>query len=185
MPAMDNLFPLESTWMLAAAAGIVVLLMSWRLSRALPLQNLLMIVVCLLVGETLLEWLVTKIGRIDLPDPIWRYLLGAALLWTAVALTARRLAKLIARPWRREKVHWLWILALSAVGTGAFQFGWPLLDPDFVMQKKVALMALVRGAGTGVLLGLLGPWFLRKRPFPGQDSSELADEPQDEAEQQA
>jgi len=183
---MEDLFPLESNWVLAVAAGALMLVMLFRLARPLPLQNVLFIAFCLLVGETLLELLVVKIGKIDLPDARWRYFLGAALLWTAVILVARRLAKFIARPWRKERVHWIWILALSTVGVTLFQIGWPVLDPDFAMQKAVAGMAAVRGVGTALLLLILTPWFIRKTAKPGEDEfSELADQPKKEAQQQA
>lgn len=182
---MEDLFPLESTWMAAAAATLLVLVMLWRLRRPLPVQNLLLIVAVLMLGEWAVEFYVVKVGRIFVPDPRWKYYAGAIWIWTAIVLSARRVAKFIARPWRKEKVHWLWIIFLSALGTMAFQFFWPLLDPDFVSKDRLVLMVGVRGLGTLVLLAVLSPFFIRKRPFPGKDSSELPDDPEDDAEENA
>jgi hypothetical protein len=182
---MEDLFPLESTWMLAVASAILAFFMIRRLAHALPIQNILLIVVFLMGGEAATEWLVIKAGRLDMPDPEWRYLAGAGLLWMAVALTARRLAKLVARPWRKEKVHWLWVIFLSGVGVAAFQFDWPLLDPDFFMRKRLAAMVGVRAGCTMVLLAVLAPWFIRKRPRRGKDFSELPDQPEDDGDEDA
>lgn len=182
---MEDLFPLESSWVTAVAATVIALVMLVRLMRPLPFQNLLLIVVVLMLGEWLVEFYVIKVGRIFVPDPRWKYYLGAMWLWTAILLTARRIAKFIARPWRKEKVHWIWIIVLSAAGSMAFQFFWPLLDPEFTSRDRLLAMVGVRGLGTLVLLAVLSPWFIRKRPFHGKDSSELPDDPEDDAEQGA
>jgi hypothetical protein len=182
---MEDLFPLESSWIVAAIAGVIAIVMLIRLYRALPLQNILLITAALMIGQGLLEFLVVKVGKIDVPDPQWHYRLGAASLWLAVTLTARRVTKFIARPWRHEKVHWIWVIGLSSVGTAAFQFGWTLLDPDFPFPAKAFGMAGVRLLGTAVMLACLSPWFIRKKAIPGKDFSELPDDPKDETEQQA
>ncbi len=168
--------------MLAVATALVAIFLLRGIAKAVHLQNALLIGAVMLIGEGLIELLTVRLGKIDVPDPRWRYFGGAALLWTAVALSFRRLAKAIARPWRKERVHWIWVMFLGALGTGAFQLWWPVLDPDFFMTNRVAGMAAVRTGGTLVLLGVLSPWFIRKRARHGRDFSDLADEPEDDAE---
>lgn len=134
---MEDLFPLEPTWMLAVAASVLALVMLRRLIKPLHFQNTAFITVVLMLGQAFIEWLVVvRICKTDLPDPRWRYYAGAALLWMAISLTARRFAKLIARPWRKERVHWLWVIFLSGLGAGAFQFFWPLLEAGIFYEAE-------------------------------------------------
>jgi len=182
---MEQLYPLESSWIVALAAGALMILMLWELSRSLPFQNLLMITVCLLAGEALLEYFLAKYARIELSGPMWRYLAGAALLWGAIVLTSRRMVQFIIRPWRREGVYGLWLIGLSALLTILFQFGWPCIniDPesDPLPSDKVATMAGIRGLVTVILLTCLVPFFIRKRPSSRKSKSQLAQEPHQEA----
>ncbi len=183
---MEDLFPLEPTWMLAVAASVLALVMLRRLIKPLHFQNTAFITVVLMLGQAFIEWLVVvRICKTDLPDPRWRYYAGAALLWMAISLTARRFAKLIARPWRKERVHWLWVIFLSGLGAGAFQFFWPLLEPEFSMRRKLLAMAGTRAGCTMVVLAILSPWFVRKRARKGKDFSELPDDPDDDADDDA
>jgi hypothetical protein len=177
---MEDLFPLESLWMVDLATGALALIMLWQLARALPAQNIVLIVVSLLVGEGVLGWSLAKYARIDVIGPMWFYVGGSALLWLAVVLSARRLAKLILGPWRRAKYYGVWLIILSAIATAAFQYGWPRLDPDFHNQQKAAIMAAIRGGTTAVFLVALMPWFIRKRPVSRARRSELAQQPKNQ-----
>jgi hypothetical protein len=182
----QDVLPLESTWIVALVAAVMAIIMLLQLARALPGQNILMIVVGLLAGEALLEFLLAKLGRTPVTGPMWVFLTGAALLWMAVVLSARRLGQFILRPWRREKYYGFWLIAVSATVTGLFQFGWPRFDnPDLVGVHRAALMATLRGLGTVIFLVCLTPWLIRKRPVPQPAKSELAQQPKDEAEQDA
>jgi hypothetical protein len=184
---MEELFPLESSWVVALAAGIIALIMLLELARSLPGQNVLLIAAALLAGEGGLEYLLTtKYTHIDIIGPMWCYVTGAALLWTAVVLSARRLAQLILRPWRQEKVYGLWLLAVSAMVTFLFQFGWPCLDVQDIDSEsidlgKAAILALIRAAAALVFLACLSPWFIRKRPVSREPQSELAQQPENKA----
>ena len=178
---MEELFPLESSWIVALAAGAVALIMLLQLARALPGQNIVLIAVSLLAGEGLLGLFMAKYARTEVTGPMWCYLGGAALLWLAVVLSARRLAKLILGPWRRAKYYGIWVIILSAITTAAFQYGWPCLDPDFNDQGKAAIMAAIRAVATVVLLAGLTPWFIRKRPVSRAGRSELAQQPKNQA----
>jgi hypothetical protein len=182
---MQELFPLESSWIVALASGAVAILMLLELARSLPLQNLVIIVVALMVGEGVLEHFLANYARVEVTGPMWCYLAGAALLWMAVVLSVRRLAQFILRPWRREKVYGIWLIGMSAVFTAAFQYGWPCLnvDPEEepIPQDKVAIMLAIRALATVVLLTCLVPWFIRKRPVSPAKPSQLAQQPQKEA----
>ncbi len=182
---MEELFPLESSWIVALAAGAIALIMLLRLARSLPVQNVVMIAASLLAGEGALDYFLANYARVEVKGPMWCYLAGAALLWLAVVLSVRRMAQFILRPWRRERLYGFWLIGMSTVATAAFQFGWPCLnldpDADAIDPGKAAIMAAVRGLATLVLLTCLAPWFVRKRPIPRAGRSELAQQPKNEA----
>ena len=170
---------------MALAAGAVALIMLLQLARSLPGQNIALIAVILLAGEGSLQWVLAKYARTEVTGPMWCFLAGAALLWLAVVLAARWLAQFILRPWRRANYYGIWLLAMSAVTTATFQFGWPILDSDPEMGpidlSRAAIMAGIRGLATLILLTALMPWFIRKRPVSRADRSELAQEPKNQA----
>jgi len=182
---MQELFPLESSWIVALAAGAIALLMLLRLARSLPGQNIALIAASLLAGEGVLEFFLAKYARIDVTGPMWCYLAGAALLWLAIVLSVRRVARFILRPWRGGRWYGIWVLGMSAVFTAAFQFGWHglNLDPDAIPIEpdRAAIMAGIRGLATAVFLAGLAPWFIRKRPVSRAARSELAQQPKNEA----
>jgi hypothetical protein len=187
MTGMEELFPLESSWVVARAAGTIALVMLLRLVRSLPAQNIILITVILLAGEGLLEYfLTTKYTHIEVTGPMWCFLLGAALLWTAVVLSSRRLAQFILRPWRRDRYYGFWLLAVSALVTALFQFGWPCLNAESPEAEpinlwKAAILAAIRGGATLGFLTCVSPWFIRKQPIPRTRRSELAQQPQNKA----
>ena len=182
---MDNLYPLESSWIVALVSGAITILMLVELTRSLPIQNLILIVACVLVAEAALEHFLANYALVELSGPRWWYLTGAALLWLAVVLSVRRLAQFILRPWRRERAYGFWLIGMSAVFTAAFQFGWPCLnvDPDAeaLPPGKALIITGIRALATAVLLTCLMPWFIRKRPVSRSKPSELAQQPQKEA----
>jgi hypothetical protein len=182
---MEELFPLESSWIVALPAGAMALIMLLRLARSLPGQNIALIVAGLLAGEGLLELFLAGYSRVEVTGPMWSYLTGAALLWLAVVLSVRRLSQFILRPWRRRRPYGIWLIGMSAVFTASFQFGWPCLnlDPDVdpIPPGRAAIMAAIRGLATVVLLTGLAPWFIRKRPVSRAGRSELAQQPENEA----
>lgn len=182
---MEELFPLESSWIVALAAGALALTMLLRLARSLPGQNIALIAASLLAGEGVLEFFLAKYARVDVTGPMWCYLAGAALLWLAIVLSVRRVARFILRPWRGGRWYGIWVLGMSAVFTAAFQFGWHglNLDPDAIPIEpdRAAIMAGIRGLATAVFLAGLAPWFIRKRPVSRAARSELAQQPKNEA----
>ncbi len=183
---MEELFPLESSWIVAFVAGAVALIMLLRLARSLPGQNIALIAVILLAGEAALQWFLARYVRMEVRGPMWCFLAGSALLWLAAVLSARRLAQFILLPWRRARFYGIWLLAMSAVTTALFQFGWPILDSDpdlgTVDLDKAAVLAGLRGLATLVLLTCLTPWFIRKRPLSRRAGrSELAQQPKKQA----
>jgi hypothetical protein len=182
---MEELFPLESSWIVALAAGALALTMLLQLARSLPGQNIALIAASLLAGEGVLEFFLAKYARIDVTGSLWCYLAGAALLWLAIVLSVRRLAQFILRPWRGGRWYGIWVLGMSAVFTASFQFGWHglNLDPDAIPIEpdRAAIMAGIRGLATAVFLAGLAPWFIRKRPVSRAARSEPAQQPKNEA----
>jgi len=178
---MEESFPLESSWIVVVVAGAIALIMLLQLARSLPGQNIAMIAVSLLVGEGLLELLMVYYRWVKVPSLTWYFLAGAALLWVAVVLSARRLAQFILQPWRREKYYGLWVIIMSTVATVVFQFGWPCVNPDPVDWKTAEIMAAIRGVSTVLFLLGLAPWLIRKRPVSQPPRSELAQQPKNEA----
>lgn len=161
---MQALYPLESSWIVAAASAVVAIFLLVRLARLLPAQNVLLIMVVLFAAEGALGYYLIDLSRVEITGPLWPYIEGSALLWTAVVLLSRRLSQVILRPWREEKYYGLWLLGMSGVGAALFQFGWPGLNPDEMDMGTAAELAAIRGVTTIVLLACLMPWFLRKYP---------------------
>jgi hypothetical protein len=184
---MEELVPLEATWFVALGACILALILLLELARTLPGQNILLILLVLAAGEAGFEYYSARhFTRVDLPIPFWWYMTGATLLWTTVVLGSRRLAQLILRPWRRERVYGLWLLFVSSVVTALIQFGWPCLnaersDSEAIDFGKAAALAGYRAGATLILLACLFPWFIRKRPESQEPDSELAQQPENKA----
>lgn len=186
---MQDLYPLESSWIVAAVSGVVAIILLLELARSLPAQNIILIMVVLLAAEGALGYYLIDLSRADVTGPIWNYIEGSALLWMAVVLAARRLAQTILRPWREEKVYGFWLLGMSGIGAALFQFGWPGLDPDQMDRIDMGVaaeLAGIRFVTTVILLACLMPWFLRKSPAHSRHrrrhrSSKLAKQPQKEA----
>ena len=186
MGRMVELFPLEASWVVALVSGILALSMLLWLARSLPGQNIAVIAGGLLAGQAILEYFLNKYEEVEVLCPMWCYLGGAALLWLAVVLGLRAVAQFIMGPWRRGKYYGMWVIGMTAVFTAAFQFGWPLLislnpDADPVPAGRAAMMGLMRGPATAVLLAGLSPWFIRKRPGSKARPSKLAQQPKQEA----
>lgn len=183
---MEELFPLESSWIVALAAAIMAIIMLLQLARGLPGQNILMIAVGLLAGEALLEFFLAKLGRTEVIGPLWCFLAGAGLLWMAVILSARKLGQFILRPWRWSKYYGSWLITATATMTAVFQLLWPRFDnPELVGPHRAELMAAIRALSTVGLLVCLSPWLIRKRPSPRARRSKLAQQPENQTQQNA
>jgi hypothetical protein len=185
---MEEMLPLESTWTVAVATGAIALIMLLQLARSLPGQNVVMIAASLLAGEGALELLMIQINGMKVTGPMWCFMAGAALLWLAVVLSARRLSKLILRPWRAGRFYGYWLIGMSALGTALVQFGWPALSVEAVDAKPIGAgvalgMAGIRGVATIILLICLTPWLIRKRPDVGTDDSEFTQKPKNYTQQ--
>jgi len=161
---MQELFPLESSWIVAVASGAVAIVLLLQLARSLPVQNILLITAVLLGAEAALGYFLINLSRTEVTGPLWCYVCGSALLWLTVVLGARWLAQIILRPWREEKVYGWWLLGMSGVGAALFQFGWPGLNPDEMDMGVAAELAAIRGVTTIIVLACLTPWLIRKRP---------------------
>jgi hypothetical protein len=182
---MDDLYPLESTWFVPLIAGAIAIFLLYRMAKSLPLQNVILIAAGILLAEGIAEYFLFKFARIELDRPMWRYMLGACLMWLVVVLVSRRLAQFIVRPWRRNRWYGVWVIIFGTATTVCCQFGWPTIniDPDLgiLPTDKAAIMAGIRGALTAVLLTALAPWFIRKRASDKNDGLEFAQQPQKEA----
>jgi hypothetical protein len=178
----ELLYPLETSWIVLLVAGALALFLLLEQGRSLPAQNIVLIAIILLVAEGFLEIPMAKYSKVAVTDPRWVFLAGAALLWLAIILSARRLGQLILRPWRRDGFYGLWLIAVSAVLTASFQYAQPCFNPISISQGRAAVLAVVRGLATVILLAGLSPWFIRKRPASHKrEPSELAQQPKNEA----
>ena len=184
---MGNLFPLESKWFVAVPAGALAIYMLWQLSRSLPIQNLILIVIGLVVGEGLIDWIFVKYLWVEIDTSVMWYVAGGALLWLALVLLLRRLAQFIIEPWRRERFYGLWVIFITGCFVWMFQFGWPLFNPEPPKETDAAIMGLMRAGATIACLAALTPWLIQKRPDSRKKRrrSELSQKPENKTEQKA
>jgi uncharacterized membrane protein len=130
--ALAKLFvPMNSGWpeallILTATAGTLA-----ALARQLPLQNVLLVafVIVIFTGAVLAVGALTGI-------PFGPFTFGAKagpeffktlpwimpLFWLVVILNSRGTARLILRPWRKTKSYGFWVMGLTAILAGLFDF---------------------------------------------------------------
>jgi hypothetical protein len=130
-----------SGWVIAAVAVFAAVRLLRELGRSLPLQNLLVIATILLAGEGMLEWYLSG------------YLPGV-FLWPGLVLTSRKWAQAILTRRRSSANYGVWLILVTALLTAVWQLIWePAIET-----------VLVRFVATSILLVLLVPWFIQKRP---------------------
>lgn len=189
-------FGLQTLWFDGAFYSLAVALTLVSMARRLPVQN---VAACALIAASA-AGLVTAVGaRTGMPFGRFEYtftfapaLLGIQagvipLVWTALLLNSRGVAKLMLRPWRREEHYGYWLLGASsglAVLAGAgheafavqFRHYWiwrgstPTTDWYGTPWMDFATWLAIAALG----LAMATPWLISKRPVQQpQDFSPL------------
>jgi len=122
----------------------------WLLARALPVQNIALIVGALILCEFTLERICHVEG-----------LLGVHLLfWPATIILARIGVRWILRRWRQDWNYGVWLILLASTTVAGLQF-----------MVAVNLSA-IRFAATAFCLFFLSPWFISKLPQQPHDHAQ-------------
>jgi hypothetical protein len=148
---MDILVSMATVVMLVAAA--------WFLARALPPQNVALIVGSLIAAELALQdsWA----G----PGLLWR----DVLFWPAMVLWARIGGRWFLRRRRQDWNYGVWLIALASAAAALVQFTVAL--PGVKWSVAVRLSAL-RFAVAAFCLFWLSPWFISKLPQQPQERAQ-------------
>jgi len=131
----------------------------WLLARALPAQNIVLILAVLLAGEFALEFICHTGG--------W---LGINLLfWTATILLARIAARWILRRWRQQWNYGVWLILLASTTVALVQFVIAQSGSPWTFAVK---LSAIRFTATGFCLFFLSPWFISKFPQQPHDRAQ-------------
>ncbi len=160
------------------------------LCRQLPVQNVLLAA----VGIALIGSGVHTLGvKTEMPFGPFTFRESAGfkiwdtlpwmipLLWIVILFTARGVARLILRPWRKAKSYGYRLIALTAILTALFDVGfdpfathakhywfWTLTKLPLTWQGAPLVNFLVWGAVAALMLAFTTPALIRKQP--GQKS---------------
>jgi hypothetical protein len=129
------------------------------LTRALPAQNVALILGSLIACEILLEALWGA------SDSLWR----GWLCWPAVLALTRIGWRRILRRWRHEWNYGVWLIILASATTALLQFAVTLSDAKWSVALK---LSAVRFAAAAICLFWLSPWFISKLPQQPQDHAD-------------
>lgn len=171
---------------LAALEGapwaLAVISLGVGLSRRLPLQNIAFASFGLLLASTALELLTAQTG---VPFGLRRATVGggcfgmpwfAPFIWAALTFSARGLARLMLKPFRRTRFYGLWVLGvagalissawLAAVPVASVGNWWEFHAPATALNwHGMPLLALPAIAVAALLqLAFVTPWLLNKKP---------------------
>jgi hypothetical protein len=126
------------------------------LARALPTQNVAMILGSLIACEMALEavW--------KAPDSLWR----GWLFWPAMLVLARVGARWILRRRRRDWNYGVWLIVIASVVAAAVQFAMALSGSKWSVALK---LSAVRFVASAFCLFWLSPWFISKLPQQPED----------------
>jgi uncharacterized membrane protein len=169
-------------FLLAGLAGLSYL------GRRLPLQNLgavlLVALASAFIGLTLALRSSAFLGAVSYADGFGPKVLGIVpwqipCLWLGLVLSSRETARLILRPWRRDRYYGYWLMGVAALlvlwtelalepfalhVAGWWNFRGVIPEVHWVGVPWVVL------PGSFILavlvLGFVGPWLIVKRPIP-------------------
>jgi hypothetical protein len=138
---------------------ILLVWAAWLLARALPAQNVALILGVLIGCEFALE--IVWQGRI---------LAGGDLaFWPAMVVLARVACRWILRHWRRDWKYGSWLIAMASMTVALLQF---VLAPAGSPWALAAKLASLRLAATAFCLFFLSPWFISKLPQQPHDHAQ-------------
>ena len=131
-------------------AALLLVWSVWLLARALPVQNIALIVGALMACEFALESIYNG-GS----------LLGISLLfWPATIILARIGVRWILRRWRQDWNYGVWLILLASTIVAGLQL---------VVAVK---LSAIRFGVTAFCLFFLSPWFISKFPQQPQDHTQ-------------
>ena len=142
--------------LVSIAAAVLLLAAAWVLARALPAQNIALIVGGLIALEIVLHafW-----GG---PGLLWRDL----LFWPAMVLWARVGVRWFLRRRRQDWDYGAWLIVLASAAVAFVQFAIAFSGADWSVAVK---LCAVRFAAAAFCLFWLSPWFISKLPQQPQD----------------
>jgi len=138
-----------------AVAGLLVAA-ALVLARALPPQNVALILGSLIAGEMALETLWTG------PASLWR----GSLFWPAIIVLARVGGRWILRRRREDWNYGVWLIVLASAVAALVQFAIALSGATWSAALK---LSVVRFGAAALCLFWLAPWFISKLPQQPQD----------------
>jgi hypothetical protein len=129
------------------------------LARALPAQNVALILGSLIACEVALEsvW----IG----PDSLWR----GWFFWPAIVVLARVGGRWILRRRRPDWNYGVWLIVLASAVAALVQFAIALSGAKWSVALK---LSAVRFGASALCLFWLSPWFISKLPQQPQDQAD-------------
>jgi hypothetical protein len=132
---------------------------AWALARALPAQNVALIIGSLVASE----WVVQAVG--PMPGAPWRDL----LFWPAIILWARIAGRWFLRRSRQDWNYGVWLIALAGAATALVQFAVALSEGPWSVACKRSGFRFVEVA---FCLFWLSPWFISKLPQQPQQRAQ-------------
>jgi hypothetical protein len=145
--------------LVSIAAAVLLLAAAWVLARALPAQNIALIVGGLIALEIVLHafW-----GG---PGLLWRDL----LFWPAMVLWARVGVRWFLRRRRQDWDYGAWLIVLASAAVAFVQFAIAFSGADWSVAVK---LCAVRFAAAAFCLFWLSPWFISKLPQQPQERAQ-------------
>jgi hypothetical protein len=137
------MLPIAAVVLLATAAAL--------LARALPAQNVALIMVVLLAWEMALQ--AFCFGG----EHLWR----GWLFWPAMVIWARVVCRWMLRRRRQDWNYGVWLVLFASATTALAQWGLVFYGAAWTVALKFSAM---RFASTAVCLFFLSPWFISKLP---------------------
>jgi hypothetical protein len=143
--------------MLVSITAAVLLVAAARvLARALPLQNVALIIGSLIASELALHAVWAG------PGLFWRDL----LFWPAMVLWARVGGRWLLRRRRQDWNYGVWLIVLASATAALAQFAIALSGATWSAAVK---LSAIRFAAAAFCLFWLSPWFISKLPQQPQD----------------
>lgn len=162
----------QASWPDVLLLGLAAATTLIALARHLPGQNVLLAMVLIAAlsgGAELLGWVLsssftpaarsTSVDGLRLAVRCW----SAPLFWIVAILNSRGVARLVLRSWRQRPNYGIWLLGLTAALAMLMSFAFEFYDAG---ARPYKWGALARVFGIVLLLGLVTPTLINKRPVP-------------------
>lgn len=176
----------EASWPLGILLGLAAVSALATLQRSLQLQNVLVVTAFILLISGTIVYLNVKtsipFGPLIFTDRCGDQILDGMpttlpLLWLVVLLTARGMARLILRPWRKLRTYGFRLIGLTCLLTALFDLG---LEPFAARAHRLWIWQPTAIASTWhgmpwinffgwlvtavLILAFVTPWLINKQP---------------------